>query len=124
MAAEQGNYRAQHEVGLCYRSGYGTKKSAKKAVQWFQKSSDRDYAPGQRELGLAYDQGNGIGQDYRKAAELYAAAGDQGIQMREPFSQRCTKVVRASARIEKKPSPCTSRRLYSAVNMPRTSSRD
>jgi len=77
-AAEDGNAKAQFNLGFCYGKGQGVAQDYAKAVEWWQKAADQGYAPAQFALGLSYKMGLGVPQDYAKAIEWYRKAADQG----------------------------------------------
>lgn len=73
--AEQGNAKAQYELGVMYYYGEGVlKKDEIKAVYWYQKAAKQGDADGQYELGYMYYYGNGVSKDYKKAAYWYKKA--------------------------------------------------
>jgi TPR repeat protein len=47
--------------------GYVVVKNYKKAIEWYQKSAMKNYAPAQYNLGTMYDQGLGVEKDLKKA---------------------------------------------------------
>lgn len=78
-AAEGGDRVAQYKVGWFLQYGKGNvKKDEAKAVEWYQKSADQNYADGLWGLGFCYDIGEGTGKNNQKAAELYKKASDLG----------------------------------------------
>ncbi|GBC26195.2 kinase-like domain-containing protein [Rhizophagus irregularis DAOM 181602=DAOM 197198] len=57
-AAENENTRiAQHNLGLCYKEGIGTKNDNVKAFEWIKKSAEQEYSSAQNELGIFYENG-------------------------------------------------------------------
>jgi len=76
-AAEQGDVRAQFNLGLMYNGGDGVARDAKQAVYWFQKAAEQGYADAQYYLGLKYfyEQGE---RDTKQALYWYQKAAEQG----------------------------------------------
>ncbi len=77
-AADQGDLKAQYNLGVCYASGEGVPKDLGKAAELFQKAADQGYPKAQYELGMSYRNGEGVPKDLGKAAELFKKAADQG----------------------------------------------
>lgn len=76
--AESGDEEAQTELGVCYIKGDGVELDLKKAVLWWQKAADRNYAEAQYYLGLCYVNGSGIEKNNEKAKELWTKAAENG----------------------------------------------
>jgi tetratricopeptide (TPR) repeat protein len=75
-AAEEGDAKAQHELGCYYASGADLATNHAEAVKWWGKSARQGYAPAQNNLGVCYNEGWGVDPDpglavswFRKAAE-------------------------------------------------------
>jgi len=79
MAAEQGNSKAQYDLGTMYFKGVGVSKDDAEAVQWYRKAAKQKYADAQFSLGEMYYHGNGVTQDYGEAERWYRMAAEQGI---------------------------------------------
>jgi hypothetical protein len=77
-AAEQGDAKAQYNLGLSYASGQGVPKDEAKAAQWFQKAAVQGYAEAQYILGLSHAKGHGVPQDETRAVQWYQKAAEQG----------------------------------------------
>ena len=78
-SAEQGDAKAQYQLGLCYAKGEGVKADAEKAVYWYQKAAEQGNATAQRLLGVCYFEGKGIEKNLTQAQywlELAAAQND------------------------------------------------
>ena len=43
--AEQGDARAQKNLGYCYEKGIGTSKNEQEAFRWYMKSAEQEYLP-------------------------------------------------------------------------------
>ena len=92
-AADQGNARAESNLGVMYHSGLGVPRDDAVAAIWYRKAADQDYARAQSDLrkaadrgnaaaqfnlGVVYANGQGVARDDREAARLYKLAADQG----------------------------------------------
>jgi hypothetical protein len=66
-AAEQGNARAQQNLGLMYYSGQGVPQDYKEAAKWFRKAAEQGNARAQYSLGLMCAKGQGVPQNYVRA---------------------------------------------------------
>ncbi len=51
-SAEQGNMRAQYNLGLCYECGYGVDKSLSEARFWYQKAADQNFEKAKKKIEL------------------------------------------------------------------------
>ena len=76
--AEQGNERAQHNLGLMYQKGDGVPQDYKEAVRWFRLAAEQGLANAQNNLGWMYGGGRGVLQDYKEAVRWYRLAAEQG----------------------------------------------
>ncbi|MGA9333641.1 MAG: tetratricopeptide repeat protein, partial [Rudaea sp.] len=78
-AAEQGDARAQYNLGMMYAGGSSSVLlDETKATKWFRKAADQGFAPAQYFLGESYDSGEGVAKDVAVAAKWYRKAADQG----------------------------------------------
>ena len=76
--AEQGDARAQFNLGCHYIEGEGTTQDYKQAFKWNTKAAEQGYAPAQFNLALMYYKGKGTPQDYKQAHKWYTKAAEQG----------------------------------------------
>lgn len=76
--AEQGNPKAQYQLGLMYLSGQGIQKDVKAAAKWYRKAAEQGNPEGQFGLGVLYFHGQGLPQDQQEAAKWYRKAAEQG----------------------------------------------
>lgn len=76
--AEQGDARAQNEIGKMYSSGQGVAKDERLAFMWWKRAADQGYARAQYNVGLSFQQGHGVAKDPKEAASWYRKAADQG----------------------------------------------
>ena len=65
--AEQGNAKAQYNLGKRYEDGDGFPRDYAKAVKWYRKSAEQDNAQAQGKLGNMYSAGKGVPQDDKQA---------------------------------------------------------
>ncbi len=76
--AEQGDIRAQYNLGVLYDRGLGVPQSFAEATRWYQIAAERGHVDAQANLGFAYERGRGVGQDFAQAAEWYLMAAERG----------------------------------------------
>ena len=76
--AEQGDAKAQHELGVRYKFGRGLGQDDAVAVSWFRRAAEQGYAAAQASLGYGYESGRGVLQDHAEAVRWYRRAADQG----------------------------------------------
>ncbi|KAF7720972.1 hypothetical protein EC973_005656 [Apophysomyces ossiformis] len=69
---------AIHELGVCFRHGWGVPKNAEMAVYYFQIAANLGDADAQNDLAFCYERGIGVKKDIFKAAKYYRMAIKQG----------------------------------------------
>ena len=79
-AAEQGDAKAQCNLGVCYGNAEGVDRDAHEAVKWFRAAAEQGHAYAQYNLGLSYADGDGVEQDKAEAAKWYGKAAEQGYE--------------------------------------------
>lgn len=98
--AEQGNQRAQYNIGYMLFNGIGVAKEPDKAARWFGMAAAQGDAAAQMSLGVMYGTGQGVPQDYTQAyiwltlaaARLpYGDDRDQAIKNRDIVSSKMTR---------------------------------
>ena len=77
-AAEQGNAKAQTNLGVRYLNGRGVPQDDAEAVRWFRQAAEQGHAKAQFNLGLMYATGRGVPQDDAEAVRWCRLAADQG----------------------------------------------
>jgi hypothetical protein len=85
-AAEQGNARAQRDMGLLYETGQEHCSGCRqyfpqdysKAVRWFRTAAEQGDAEAEVNLGLMYGRGEGVPQDDAQANVWFRKAAEQG----------------------------------------------
>ena len=80
QAAEQGDAKAQYNLGTMYTDGQGVKKDYVKAAEWYQKSAEQGYAEAQFNLAVAYRKGQGVTKDKAIAKQWFGKSCDSGIK--------------------------------------------
>jgi TPR repeat protein len=75
--ADQGNSRAQYNLGLMSYEGQGVAQDYKEAARWYRLAADQGHVRAQYNLGVMYANGQGVAQDYKEAVRLYRLAADQ-----------------------------------------------
>ena len=76
--AEQGDAKAQFNLGVMYVKGDGVTQDYQEAVKWYRLAAEQRNAGAQFSLGLLYNHGLGVTQDYQEAAQWYRLAAEQG----------------------------------------------
>ena len=77
-AAEQGDARAQHNLGAMYDKGQGVQQDYSQAVYWYRKAAEQGIASAQNNLGVLYENGLGLPQNNSQAVYWLRKAADQG----------------------------------------------
>lgn len=81
--AEQGDARAQNNMGILYRNGEGLVQDFEASRRWLLRAAAQGHARAQYTLGMMYDFGQGVPQNDPEALRWYlgaAAAGDADAQ--------------------------------------------
>jgi len=77
--AVKGNAEAQFMLGDAHGDGdLGLKKSAKRALKWFELAAAQGHARSQCAMGNCYDDGAGVKINFKTAAQWHRRAADQG----------------------------------------------
>ena len=76
--AEQGDAKAQYELGKCYFYGEDLPKNINKAIEWLTKSAEQNNAEAQYILGKYNISPENNNRDEKKAAEWLTKAAKQG----------------------------------------------
>jgi uncharacterized protein len=72
--AEQGDARAETNLGVMYSKGQGVAQDYAAAAKWYRKAADQEYALGQNDLGGLYEAGHGVKKDYAEIGLSYGKA--------------------------------------------------
>lgn len=76
--ADQGNPKAQLQIGYQYEFGEGVRQSHEEAVRWYLKAADQGNATAQNNLGKMYEDGIGVKEDWAEAVRWYRKSAEQG----------------------------------------------
>ena len=76
--AEQGDVKAQFNLGVMYDLGQHVTQNYSFAVSWYLKAAEQGNANAQYNLALKYQTGQGVVQDDTKAVYWYRKAAEQG----------------------------------------------
>jgi curved DNA-binding protein CbpA len=76
--AEQGDVKAQFNLGVMYDLGQHVTQNYSFAVSWYLKAAEQGNANAQYNLALKYQTGQGVMQDDTKAVYWYRKAAEQG----------------------------------------------
>jgi TPR repeat protein len=76
--ADEGDARAQYDIGLMYGLGQGAPQDYAQALYWYLKAAKQGNPGAQFELGDMYSRGLGVPRDQTQAAAWYRKAADQG----------------------------------------------
>ena len=69
--AEQGDARAQYNLGVVYDEGEGVPQDYTEAIKWYRLAAEQRFFLAQYNLGVKYDDGEGVPQDYTEALKWY-----------------------------------------------------
>ena len=78
--ANQGDARAQYDLGLMYSEGKELRQDYAKAAEWFGKAVNQGDHRSQAMLGVMYNKGKGVRQNVATAKEWFGKACDNGDQ--------------------------------------------
>jgi len=76
--AEQGDVRAQFNLGVMYHQGHGVPQDYTEAVKWYRLVAEQGDAVAQFNLGVMYAKGQGVAQNYIQAYMWETLAAAQG----------------------------------------------
>ena len=76
--AEQGNARAQYNLGIMYANGQGVPEDDVQAARWYRMAAEQGYASAQYNLGIMYVYGQGVPEDDVQAHVWFSLAAAQG----------------------------------------------
>jgi uncharacterized protein len=76
--AEQGDAKAQFNLGIMYDKGRGVPQDYATAASWWRKSAKQGFAIAQFKLGGLYYEGRGVPQDHATAVSWYRKSAEQG----------------------------------------------
>ena len=76
--AENGDARAQYNLGWMSANGKGTAQDFQEAVDWYTKAADQGYIHAQYNLANLYLRGQGVAQNDKLAFSWFIKAAEQG----------------------------------------------
>jgi TPR repeat protein len=80
LAADQGNAKAQYNLGFMYDTGGGVPEDDTEAVKWYRLAADQGHTGAQLNLGVMYGLGAGVPRNPVTAyawVNVAAASGDE-----------------------------------------------
>jgi localization factor PodJL len=77
-AAEGGDRRAMHNLGMAYIGGSGGPKNSTTAAQWFRRAAELGLVDSQFNLAALYEKGMGVSQNPAEAYKWYMIAAKTG----------------------------------------------
>jgi Sel1 repeat len=78
LRAEQGDAKAEANLGNMYSHGQGVPQDYAEAVRWYRKAADQGDPEGQDGLAFMYSQGEGVPQDLAESLRWCRKAANQG----------------------------------------------
>ncbi len=78
--AEQGDAKAQYNLGVMYAKGQGVPQDYQEAVRWYRLAAEQGHASGQFSLGAMYTAGQGVPKDYVLAHMWLNLAAGKGVK--------------------------------------------
>jgi localization factor PodJL len=97
-AAQNGDRRAMHNLGLLYFEGQGGRKNVTLAAQWFRRAADLGLMDSQYNLGLVYEKGYGVTQNPAEAYKWYIIAARNGDTEARSAAERLERTLSDQAR--------------------------
>jgi len=92
--AEQGDFRAQYNLGVMYDKGDGVSQDFKTAVKWYTLAAEQGDADAQNNLGVMYAVGEGVMQNFVYAhmwGNIAASNGHEtGDELRDIVAEEMT----------------------------------
>ena len=96
-AAQAGNVKAMHNLGLYYFEGSGGVKNSTTAAQWFRRAADMGFVDSQYNLARLYEEGLGVGQNAAESYKWYLIASRNGDSESQKTSARIKSQLSAEA---------------------------
>lgn len=78
VPAEQGDAKAEYDLGHVYYYGQGAPQNYGEALRWFRKAADQGYAKADYGIGYMYYYGRGVPQDYTEALRWDRKGAEEG----------------------------------------------
>jgi DNA polymerase-3 subunit epsilon len=89
-AAEQGDIRAQYNLGDYYCVGRGVTQDYEQEVYWYTKAAEQGHIYAQYNLGECYYNGEGVEQDYEQAVYWFTKSAEQGCVNAKEYLNKLT----------------------------------
>ena len=77
--AEEGDPRAQHELGMAYYNGYGVEQDYGEAIKWLRLAAAQDVPQALFILGCCYYEGTGVPRNRAKGERLIRRSAELGF---------------------------------------------
>lgn len=97
-AAQGGDRKAMHNLGLYYFEGTGGSKNLTAAALWFRRAADLGLTDSQFNLGKLYEEGLGVVQSNDEAYKWYLIAAKAGDEEARSSAERLRAVLSPQAR--------------------------
>lgn len=75
--AEQGDAKAQYDIGKMFQKGQGTKRNSEEAFKWFSKAANQGHERAGYKVGYLYHKGEGVGKNNSKAFKWIKQSADK-----------------------------------------------
>ena len=92
-AAEQGDAKAQYQLGFKYDYGIGVAEDDTLATEWYRKAAEQGEDSAQFFLGFQYFEGAGVPKDDVQAYAWVSLAAAQGIKRAQQVRERIAEVM-------------------------------
>jgi len=73
-AAENGDAKAQSDLGWRYHTAAGVPKDFGEALKWYRKAVEQGEASALNRIGVCYEKGEGVDQDFTQALQWFLAS--------------------------------------------------
>ncbi len=77
--ADQGDTRAQRNIGVMYLKGQGVAQDFALAMRWMRLAADKGFGEAQNDVALMYQRGMGVERNNAEAMKWYRLAAEQGV---------------------------------------------
>jgi localization factor PodJL len=118
LAAENGDVKAAHNLGVYLFRGEGGPQDLTSAAQWFGKAATAGVVESQYNLGLLYQSGSGLPRDLIRAKAWFERAAAKGdVQARQALADMAAKPAPTPAAAKAKAGPAAVAALAPAHNL-------
>ena len=98
-AAENGDRRAMHNLGIAFIEGVGGPKNSVTAAQWFRRAAELGLVDSQYNLAALYERGLGVSQNPAEAYRWYLVAAKTGDESARKRAEQIRLQLNPDARI-------------------------